>query len=96
MPDEPHRHPQSAANSSPRGWFDQLADRYEALAGFASADAEAALRSLAEELGVKVGELVHPARYAISGQKVGPSLFDAMEVLGQETTVRRLREPKMP
>jgi len=71
-----------------------LADRYEGLDSFATADADTGLRGLANELEIKVGELVHPARFAISGQKVGPSLFEAMEVLGQETTVRRLREPR--
>ena len=68
----------------------ELARRYEKLESLDAASAESVMRGLAEELGVKLGELVHPTRYVLTGQKVGPSLFDAMEVLGKETVVRRL------
>ena len=71
-----------------------LADRYEKAPEWTAAAAEEGMRAYAEELGLKLGALVHPARFAVSGQKVGPSLFDAMEVLGRETVVRRLRHPR--
>jgi glutamyl-tRNA synthetase len=72
-----------------------LADRYAALARFDAASAEGALRELAEEQGEKAGAFIHPARFAISGSGSGPSLFDAMEVLGQDRVVRRLRHPRL-
>lgn len=71
----------------------QLADRYEALKVFDAATAESALRDLAADTGEKAGDYIHPARFAISGSGSGPSLFDAMELLGQERVVRRLRAP---
>ncbi|RKZ09226.1 glutamate--tRNA ligase [bacterium] len=72
-----------------------LADRYESLDPFDAAGAEQALRELATESGEKAGAFIHPARFAISGSGSGPSLFDAMQLLGQELVVRRLRAPRM-
>ncbi len=51
---------------------------------------EAAVRELAEELGVKVASLVHPTRMLVSGQTVGPSLWELLEFLGKERTLRRM------
>jgi glutamyl-tRNA synthetase len=68
----------------------ELARRVDGLGEFDAASLEALMRTYAEELGVKLGELVHPTRAALTGQKVGPSLFLSMEVLGKETVVKRL------
>ncbi len=73
----------------------RLAEAYEALDPFDATGAEAALRALAEAEGEKAGAYIHPARFAISGSTAGPSLFDAMELLGRETVVRRLRAPHL-
>jgi glutamyl-tRNA synthetase len=72
----------------------ELAAAFEALATFDASSAETALRELAEKLGVKAGELIHPARFAVTGQTAGPSVFDAIAVVGQERAVRRLRAPR--
>jgi len=68
-----------------------LADRLAALADFTHAAIEAAVRSLAEERGTKVGPIVHPARMAVSGKSKGAGLFEMMEVLGRDRVVARLR-----
>jgi glutamyl-tRNA synthetase len=52
---------------------------------------EAAIRPLAEELGVKAGDLFGLVRVAITGRTAAPPLFETMEVLGPETTLVRLR-----
>ncbi len=72
-----------------------LADSYAALSAFDAGSAEQVLRDLAAKTGEKAGLFIHPARFAISGSGSGPSLFDAMELLGQERVVRRLRDPRM-
>ncbi len=51
---------------------------------------EKVLRETAERLGVKAAKLIHPVRVAISGKKVGPSLFLLMEALGKERVIRRI------
>ena len=74
-----------------RGYLRTLADRIEALTEFTHGSLETAVRGLADELGVKPGVLMNPARVAITGQAVAPGLFDVMLLLGREKTVTRLR-----
>src|SRR6266705_1522475 len=50
---------------------------------------ESTLRSLAQKLGCKTGDLVHPARVAVSGRGVGPSLYHMLEVMGKERVLKR-------
>lgn len=68
-----------------------LADRLQALLGWTAPEIEATLRELAGELTIKPAELIHPARLAVSGRPVGPSLFHLLEALGTERVQRRLR-----
>lgn len=51
---------------------------------------EQEFRNVAGELGIKAGDLVHPVRVALTGMKVGPGLFETMEVLGKERVTQRL------
>jgi glutamyl-tRNA synthetase len=53
---------------------------------------ENAIRALAEEKNVKPAAFIHPARIAVSGRSVGPSLFELLEVLGRERVLRRLEK----
>ncbi len=50
---------------------------------------EGTLKSLAQKLGCKTGDLVHPARVAVSGRSVGPSLYHMLEVMGKERVLAR-------
>jgi glutamyl-tRNA synthetase len=72
-------------------WLPELARRLEALEPFEPAAAEAALRAYAEELGTKAGVLINAARTATTGRSVGPSLFQALDLLGRDRVVKRLR-----
>ena len=69
----------------------RLAARLEELEVFDLETTEAALRVLCEELGVKAGLLINAARAAVSGQAVGPGIFDLFCAVGQRRTVERLR-----
>ena len=86
----------------PQAW-DELRERVEAgprlrslaarVAGDREFDLESlerALRGLAAELGVKAGELIGPARVALTGRKVSPGIFEVMWLLGRDRTVARL------
>ena len=68
-----------------------LADRLSGLDRFTHDEAEAALRLYSEEQGVKAGLLINAARTAMTGQSVGPGLFDIMIILGRDRAVNRLR-----
>jgi glutamyl-tRNA synthetase len=69
----------------------QLADRFEAVPEFTVPQLEEALRKLAEDLQVKASLLIHSCRVALTGRTVGPPLFDLIQVLGKDRTLKRLR-----
>jgi glutamyl/glutaminyl-tRNA synthetase len=50
---------------------------------------ESTLKNLARRLRCKTGDLVHPARVAVSGRSVGPSLYHMLEVMGKERVLKR-------
>ena len=74
-----------------RGNLARLADSFAAVPDFSVPLLEDALRKLALELNVKAAVLIHPCRVALTGKTVGPPLFDVIQVLGKETTIKRLR-----
>jgi glutamyl-tRNA synthetase len=49
-----------------------------------------ALRTAAQELGLKAGQMFQPIRVAVCGRKNAPPLFETLEVLGKETTLARI------
>ncbi len=67
-----------------------LAQRFSLLTDFTKETTEKALRELADELKIKAAELIHPCRVALTGKTIGPPLFDMIEVLGKDLTIRRL------
>ena len=70
-----------------------LAAAAETLAQVEPFDAErieAALRSLAERLGLKPREAFQPIRLAVTGSTVSPGLFESLELLGKEETLARV------
>ena len=71
--------------------LEALADRLAALDEWNADTLEQAVRGLAEELGVKAGQVIHPCRAAVTGTTIGPSLFHLMELLDQAAVVDRLR-----
>jgi glutamyl-tRNA synthetase len=68
-----------------------LADRLEQLEEFNAATVEDGLRGFADESGVKAGLLINGSRTMLTGQAVGPSMFEVFEILGQKRSVERLR-----
>ncbi len=69
----------------------KLRERLELLTDktFTAADLETEFKTLAAATGQKVGALIHPARLAVSGRPVGPSLYHLLEVLGQPRVLSR-------
>ncbi|MDP3063167.1 MAG: glutamate--tRNA ligase, partial [Chloroflexota bacterium] len=57
---------------------------------FDAASLEALLRPLAEELGLKTGQLFGALRVATTGRTAAPPLFQTMEVLGRDRCLERI------
>lgn len=68
-----------------------LAGQLEETEPFNAETAEATLRRYAEEAGVKPGLLINGSRTMLTGQAVGPSMFEVFDILGQKRSVERLR-----
>jgi glutamyl-tRNA synthetase len=51
---------------------------------------EETLRALADELGEKPRQAFEPIRLAVTGSKVSPGLFESLELLGREESLKRL------
>ncbi len=74
-----------------REYLAVLADRLAALADFRHEAIEEVFRGFIQERGIKAGQVIHPARLAVSGQTKGAGLFEMMEVLGRDRVLQRLR-----
>jgi|UniRef100_A0A7V3J9X0 glutamyl-tRNA synthetase len=48
--------------------------------------------SLAQEVNLKPKDLLYPIRIAITGRSVSPPLFESMEILGKDETLKRLEK----
>jgi glutamyl-tRNA synthetase len=68
----------------------QLRDRYAGVEDWSASRLETALKQLGAEIGCKIGELVHPARVAVSGRSIGPSLYHMLEVMGKARVLQRM------
>jgi glutamyl-tRNA synthetase len=91
--DEIAMDPESAKQEFTAENIPRLARLREALARlepFAPDPIGSTLKSVAQELGVKTGVLVHPTRLACCGTNAGPSLYHLMAVLGRERTLARI------
>ena len=71
--------------------LEDLAARLGALDTWDQPSLEAAVTALLTERDLKLGKLAQPVRVAVTGQKVGPGVFECLEALGQARAVARLR-----
>jgi glutamyl-tRNA synthetase len=67
------------------------ADRLEQLPTWEASAIEEDLRGLVDELGEKPRTAFAPIRLAVTGSKVSPGLFESLELLGRDESLRRLR-----
>jgi glutamyl-tRNA synthetase len=65
-------------------------DRLAALETWDASAIDEALRTLADELGQKPRQAFAPIRLAVTGAKVSPGLFESLELVGKEESLKRL------
>ena len=72
-----------------------LAATGDALSGvedWSAAGTEAAVRSVAESHGVKLGAIAQPLRAAVTGRTTSPGIFDVLAVLGKSESLARIAD----
>jgi glutamyl-tRNA synthetase len=65
--------------------------RLSSLESFSHDLLEDTLRHLADELGIKTGQLFNPLRVAMTARDAAPPLFETMAILGKERCLKRIR-----
>jgi len=68
----------------------ELKERITPLADFSVPEIEGIFREITERHGIKLGNLAQPVRVAVTGGTESPGIFEVLEVMGKEKTMRRL------
>lgn len=66
--------------------------RLETVEPFDAASLESELKRYVEGEGIKIGQIIHAIRVAVTGKSVGFGLFEAMEILGQSSCLARIEQ----
>ncbi len=88
---EPEAWAELAAKAGAGPRLTALAERLGELGDWSLSAVEAAVRQLAVDLGVKAGEVIAPARVALTGRKAAPGIFEVVWLVGRDVAVARLR-----
>jgi glutamyl-tRNA synthetase len=73
------------------GVLTAAAEALERVEPFTAEGIEAALKELCDRLGVKPRQAFQPIRVAVTGSKISPGLYESLELLGKDESLRRLR-----
>jgi glutamyl-tRNA synthetase len=65
-------------------------ERLAATEPFDTVQLEESLKKFVEEQGIKIGDIVHALRVAITGKSVGPGLYDCLAILGRDASLSRI------
>lgn len=68
-----------------------IVDKLASVQNWNTESIEAAIRGVADERGIGAGQVIHPARMAITGRTWGPGLFELIEVVGKQRCIARLK-----
>lgn len=70
----------------------ELKDALSVLEIFSAIEIENVFRRIIENKGLKLGVLAQPVRVAVTGGTASPGIFEVLEVLGKDKTLRRLEK----
>lgn len=65
-------------------------DALGAIDTFSESTIKDAFSSIAERHGIKLGDIAQPVRVALTGRAESPGIFEVIEILGKEKTLKRL------
>jgi glutamyl-tRNA synthetase len=65
-------------------------DRLAAVEPFDAKTLEASMHDFMAAESIKIGQIIHAVRVAVTGQSIGLGLFDTLAILGRERSLRRI------
>ena len=68
----------------------RLRERLATVEPFDAAGTETAVKLFLEQEGLKIGDIIHALRVAVTGKAVGLGMFDALEILGRDQVLDRI------
>jgi glutamyl-tRNA synthetase len=68
----------------------ELKDRLASIPDFSASEIEKVFISIIEKHGIKLGNLAQPVRVAMTGKTESPGIFEVLEIIGKEKTIKRL------
>ena len=71
--------------------LEQLISTLEKQDDFSATKIETLFNTLAEQIGVKLGQLAQPVRVALTGKTVSPGIYEVIMLLGKERALARLK-----
>ncbi|MBI2774188.1 MAG: glutamate--tRNA ligase [Chloroflexi bacterium] len=89
-PDPAQLLPKGKSAAEARSALGRAREALSSATPFDHANAEAALKRLAADLGWKQGEVNMGVRVAVTGTRVGPPLYESLELLGRERALARI------
>jgi len=66
------------------------AKRLDTAGAFQPDELERLLKEVVESRGLKVGDLIHAVRVAVTGRSVGPGLYETLAILGRDKVLARI------
>ena len=79
-------------NEKSRDLLIELNDRLTSITDFSAQELEKIFKEIIEKHNIKLGSLAQPVRVAMTGGTESPGIFEVLEVLGREKTLKRLEK----
>lgn len=70
--------------------LNELATELQNTLDFTSANTESVVKAWVEQKGIGIGKVMAPLRLSLVGELQGPHLYDIMEIIGKEETLKRI------
>jgi len=72
------------------GWLAAFRDELASVESFDATGLEELMKSWVERQELKLGQIIHPVRVAVTGKSAGIGMFEGLELLGRERVLRRI------
>jgi glutamyl-tRNA synthetase len=72
------------------GWLEEFRAELAAVEPFSAGELEELMKGWVERKELKLGQIIHPVRVAVTGKPAGIGMFETLELLGRESVLRRM------